>query len=230
MLLARLEDPQTGKVIDDFHVEIIPYFQEEAKTVAQISGEELTTFHQLPGVKIINHDNLPELYLNQCWRPSLTVTGVDGLPATKSAGNVIRAKTTAKISIRLPPTLDSDKAIQIVKEKLTVDPPYGAKVEIGSYHAGNGWSAGVLPEWLRGSLDRSSEAIFGAGNPCRSYGIGGSIPFLATLGAKFSGAEILAVGVGSLESNAHNPNEFIVLPYAKNLIKSISHVLVDCGK
>jgi len=108
MLLARLEDPQTGKIIEDFHVENIPYFQEEAKTVAQIAGEELTTFHQLPGVKIINHDNLPELYLNQCWRPSLTVTGVDGLPPTKSAGNVIRPKTTAKISIRLPPTLHSD--------------------------------------------------------------------------------------------------------------------------
>jgi len=43
-------------------------------------------------------------------------------------------------------------------------------------------------------------------------------------------AKILAVGVGSNESNAHNPNEFIVLHYAKNLIKALSHTLFEMGK
>jgi acetylornithine deacetylase/succinyl-diaminopimelate desuccinylase-like protein len=217
-------------MIEDFNVEISQYFKDEAKTVAAVSGKELINLHQLPGVTMIEEDNLEQVYLNGTWRPSLTVTGVDGLPPTKSAGNVIRSKTTAKISIRLPPTLSSEKAVEIVKEKLLVDAPYGAKVEIGNFHAGDGWSAGELPTWLRKSLDDSSEGIFGPNNSCKSYGIGGSIPFLATLGGIYPETEILAVGVGSIESNAHNPNEFIVLPYAKNLIKSISHVLVDCGK
>lgn len=185
MLLSRLEDQETGKVIDDFHVEISPYFQEEAKTVAAIQGKGLYDLHLLDGVQVIDMENLPELYLNGTWRPSLTVTGVDGLPPTKSAGNVIRSKTTAKVSIRLPPTMKAEKAIEIAKAKLLVDAPYGAHVTIGNWHAGSGWCAGELPEWLRTSLDRSSEEVFGKGNICKSYGIGGSIPFLATLGEKF---------------------------------------------
>lgn len=221
----------TGKVIDDLHVDINDYFHEESKTVALVAGKGLIDLHLLENTKPIDHENLPEVYLNGVWRPSLTVTGVDGLPPTNKAGNVIRHWTKVKVSVRLPPTMNSAKAKEIVQAKLfSEEIPYGAKVTCDNWQTGDGFCAKELPEWLRGSLDRSSEGVWGKGNICRSYGIGGSIPFLATLGAKFPETNILAVGVGSTESNAHNPNEFIVLPYAKNLIKSLSHVLVDCGK
>jgi acetylornithine deacetylase/succinyl-diaminopimelate desuccinylase-like protein len=51
LLLARVEDPETGVVIPDFHVEIPEYYLEEAKTVAGISQYKLySDFHFLPGV------------------------------------------------------------------------------------------------------------------------------------------------------------------------------------
>jgi len=82
--------------------------------VAGVAGEDLLNFHLLPNVVPINHDNLLEAYLSQTWRPSLTITGVDGLPATTIAGNVIRAWTKVKVSIRLPPTMDAHKAKELV--------------------------------------------------------------------------------------------------------------------
>jgi len=45
----------------------------------------------------------------------------------------------------------------------------------------------------------------------------------------FPQSHILALGVGSTESNAHNPNEFIVLDYASKLIQALSHILHDAG-
>lgn len=231
LLLKRLEDTETGKVIDDLHVEIPQYFFEEAKQVAALSGDKLfSDYHLLDGVSPISKDDLPNLYLNGTWRPSLTITGVDDIPPTTKAGNVIRKSTTVKVSVRLPPTLDGKKAEQIIKDKLSGDAPYGAKVTLSGFHSGNGFACADLPDWLRSALDNSSEGVWGKGHTCKSYGVGGSIPFLATLGEMYPKAKILAVGVGSAESNAHNPNEFIVLHYAKNLIKALSHVLYDSGK
>ena len=46
-----------------------------------------------------------QLLENQCWRPALAVTGASGLPDPSIAGNVLRPKTSLKISIRLPPTI-----------------------------------------------------------------------------------------------------------------------------
>lgn len=90
LLIRRLEDPETGKVIDDFHVPIPDYFFEEAKQVAELVGDKLySDFHLHEGVTPISKEDVANMYLNGRWRPSLTIVGVDGLPPTTKAGNVI---------------------------------------------------------------------------------------------------------------------------------------------
>jgi len=88
------------------------------------------------------------MYLNVNWRAALTVTGVDGLPSCSNAGNVLRKNTKAQVSIRLPPTVDSFKAKEIIIEKLSKDIPYGAKVTLGNWGMGNGWASKPLEPWL----------------------------------------------------------------------------------
>ena len=56
-----------------------------------------------------SHDRA-EALLNRTWRPALSVVGADGLPAIADAGNVLRPRTSLKLSLRLPPTLDGAKA------------------------------------------------------------------------------------------------------------------------
>ncbi len=58
--------------------------------------------------------------------------GVDGIPALGDAGNVLRPYTSVKLSLRLPPTLDADRASKFVKMLMERNPPYGAKVSYTS--------------------------------------------------------------------------------------------------
>jgi hypothetical protein len=41
--------------------------------------------------------------------------------------------------MRLPPSLDHEKAAEIITQKLTSDIPYNCKVELLDTHGGNGW-------------------------------------------------------------------------------------------
>ena len=56
-------------------------------------------------------------------------------------------------------------------------------------------------------------------------GEGGTIPFMAMLGAKFPQAQFLITGVLGPHSNAHGPNEFLHIEYAKKLTACVADVL-----
>lgn len=52
-------------------------------------------------------DNPLELVLNRTWRPQLTVTSINGFPPIQEAGNVSHPWVEAKLSLRVPPTLNA---------------------------------------------------------------------------------------------------------------------------
>jgi acetylornithine deacetylase/succinyl-diaminopimelate desuccinylase-like protein len=225
-LLSRLEDEATGEVRPE-----ALYAQIPAERVAQarqaaaalgpiVSGE----FPFVPGAGAVS-DDLTELMLNRSWRPQLAVTGMAGLPQPGDAGNVLLPFTTAKLSLRIPPTLDAAAATATVKTLLEADPPYGAKVGFSGQVGSSGWNAPALAPWLEAALAKASAAAFGA--PPAYVGEGGSIPFMAMLGEKFPAAQFVVTGVLGPHSNAHGPNEFLHIPTGKKITEVIAHVLAD---
>jgi acetylornithine deacetylase/succinyl-diaminopimelate desuccinylase-like protein len=60
-----------------------------------------------------------------------------------------------------------------------------------------------------------------------TFGEGGSIPFMGMLGARYPTAQFLITGVLGPHSNAHGPNEFLDIEYAKKLTACVAKVLVD---
>jgi acetylornithine deacetylase/succinyl-diaminopimelate desuccinylase-like protein len=72
---------------------------------------------------------------------------------------------------------------------------------------------------------RASQTYFGKG--VMTFGEGGSIPFMGMLGAKYPDAQFLITGVLGPHSNAHGPNEFLDIEYAKKLTACVAQVLVD---
>jgi acetylornithine deacetylase/succinyl-diaminopimelate desuccinylase-like protein len=222
-LLSRIEDEDTGAVIRDLHVDIPADRMAQAKTVAQVLKRDL--FDRLPfvpGMKPVT-DDLVELVLNRTWRPTVSITGMEGIPAIKDAGNVLRPRTVARLSIRVPPTLDADATAQKVKRILEADPPYGARVQFRFDKSGTGWNAPALQPWLEDAVDQASRTYFG--KPAVYYGEGGSIPFMGMLGEKFPKAQFLITGLLGPGSNAHGPNEFLHLPTGKNLTASVAAVI-----
>ena len=225
-LVSRLEDAADGSILPpELHVEIPADRVAEARITAEALGAGVTgKYPFLEGTRAVEGEG-HELVLNRTWRPALSVTGADGLPATDNAGNVLRPSTTLKLSLRLPPTLDADRAEALLVELFEADAPYGAKVRFHSEGGWGGWNAPPVAEWLGDSVTRASEAFFGAA-PAYN-GEGGSIPFMGMLGEKFPTAQFLITGVLGPESNAHGPNEFLHLPTARKLTACVACVLAD---
>ena len=225
-ILSRLEDPETGEIRPAaFQAQIPAARIDQARKAAQALGDELwRAMPFTPGMRPVTEDGA-DLVLNRTWRPQLAVTGAGGLPAPDSAGNVLRPFTSAKLSLRLPPTLDAAAAGQALSELLLRDPPYGARVSFTLDHPGSGWNAPALAPWLEAALERASQATFGRG--VALMGEGGSIPFMGMLGQRYPNAQFVITGVLGPHSNAHGPNEFLHIQTGKNVTAAIALILAD---
>lgn len=224
-LLSRFEHAETGVIVDDFHVPIPAERRRQALAAGMALGEEFGG--QLPfanGASAIC-DDAHELILNRAWRPQLTITGIDGLPATADAPAVMQPATVLKLSLRLPPTLDPQLAASRLKEILEFEPPYRCDVSFKVDMISRGWHSPELEPWLARSLENASLAAFGKSTAM--IGGGGGIPFLALLGEKFPATQFVVIGVLGPQSNAHGPNEFLHIPTAKRITMVVAHIA--CG-
>lgn len=223
-VLSRLEDPHTGAIKPESLYTRIPRQRiEQAALVSEVLGEQIyDKYPFVDGARPVAKD-LTELVLNQSWRPQLATVGMDGFPPIHNAGNVRRAYSALKLSLRLPPTVDAEAAVATLKELLESDPPYGAKVTLENVDGASGWNAPPVAEWLLESLQAASQTYFGKDAVYR--GEGGSIPFMGMLGEKFPAAQFMITGVLGPNSNAHGPNEFLHIPMAKNLTCCVADVL-----
>jgi acetylornithine deacetylase/succinyl-diaminopimelate desuccinylase-like protein len=233
-LLDRLDDSRTGMVKPgEFACAIPEERRAQAHEAARILGD--TLWQRFPWASCCDDQGTArlfaqpatkdpvELILNRTWRAALAVTGADGLPAIESAGNVQRPRTALKLSMRLPPTVDGETAARAVKAMLENDPPYSAAVRFDHDTASTGWNAPSSAPWLSEALDQASHALFG--RPAAFMGEGGTIPFMGMLGAKFPQAQILVTGVLGSHSNAHGPNEFLDIAYAKKVTAATAMVI-----
>jgi acetylornithine deacetylase/succinyl-diaminopimelate desuccinylase-like protein len=227
-LMDRIEDPATGEIkLAELHVDIPKSRIEQAQRVASMMGDSIAgKYPFLGGVKALSEDPV-ELILNRTWRPTVTLIGQGGVPTLADGGNVMRPYTELKLSFRLPPTLDPEVGKRVVTKVLSEDPPSGARITVNFDDAAAGWNAPELADWLAESLDVVSETFFG--KPALHMGEGGTIPFMGMLHAKFPSAQFVITGVLGPGSNAHGPNEFLHVPYAKKITACITHILGRFG-
>jgi acetylornithine deacetylase/succinyl-diaminopimelate desuccinylase-like protein len=223
-LLDRLEDSKTGRILPkEFHCEIPAERVEQARTAGETLGASVyQKFPFAAGTQPMVTD-FGEAILSRTWRPYLAVVGADGMPAIKDAGNVLRPKTALKLSLRLPPLIDGQQATRDMKRILEVDPPHGARVTFQADQGASGWSAPPTAPWLKAALESASQTYYA--RPAAMIGEGGTIPFMAMLGKHFPAAQFLITGVLGPKSNAHGPNEFLHVPYAKKLTACVAQVV-----
>jgi acetylornithine deacetylase/succinyl-diaminopimelate desuccinylase-like protein len=234
-LLDRVDDPASGRVLDAaFHAEIPAERLAQARAAGAILGEQV--WKQFPWIGCAHGEGahlhaMPtttdpvEGILCRTWRPALSVTGAAGFPAIDSAGNVLRPKTTFKLSLRLPPTVDGEAATRRLRQLLEAEPPYNARVRFDADWGATGWNAPQTAPWLARAADEASRAAFG--KPAAWMGEGGTIPFMNMLGEKFPRAQFLITGVLGPKSNAHGPNEFLHIDCVKRLSAAVAAIVVQ---
>src|SRR5690606_12313025 len=228
-LLDRVEDASTGRLlVEELHASIPDERLEQARAAARVLGASV--YEKLPlvtGMQPTSHDPA-QLLIDSTWAPTLSVTGVDGIPSLENAGNVLRPFTAVKLSFRLPPTVDAGRAAKAVKDVLERDPPYGAKVSFEITSAMNGWNAPPTEPWLAEAIQSASSHFFG--RDAMYMGVGGTIPFMGMLNEKFPRTQFLVTGVLGPHSNAHGPNEFLDIETGKRVTACVAEVIAAHAK
>lgn len=231
-VLDRLEDSKTGRLLPQrFHCEVPAERLAQARATAAILGEEL--YKRFPWAHYdcegdtrvalpMTSDPLQAL-LKRTWVPTLSVTGAEGLPDLQNAGNVLRPYTAFKLSLRLPPLVEAATAVQELKTLLEDNAPYQARVTFEGLSSATGWNAPETAPWFGQALDEASRNFYGA--PCGHIGQGGTIPLMNMLSRGFPQAQMMVCGVLGPRSNAHGPNEFLHVPYARRLTAAVAQVI-----
>lgn len=225
-LLNRIEEEKNGDILlSDLKVSIPNERLQQAEQAANVLGKSV--FEDLPLLPHIEPESrsITELILRRTWKAALSVIGCDAIPAIANAGNVTLPSLAVKLSMRLPPTCDPEKAALALKNALEKNPPHHAKVRFDMHEKSSGWNAPKEQSWLAESANLASQHYFG--KEAVYLGEGGTIPFMGMLGKKFPHAQFLITGLLGPGSNAHGPNEFLHLPTGKKLTACVAQVIAD---
>lgn len=228
-VMHDFEDSKTGRLPSELYVNIPnDKYTQAADFIKDLGGKFDLKFPYTENTKPVESDAFKQ-YINRIWNPSLTLTGMDGVPRIDNAGNVLRPYTLLQYSLRLPPTLNKNDALNFMKSYFEkVNPPHDAKLTFELVRAGQGFSCPEYKPDIQACINEASEKFFGS-KPFY-YGEGGSIPFINELYVKYPKSQFIITGVLGPESNAHGPNEFLHLGYLKKIVMSLASILEGYGK
>jgi cysteinylglycine-S-conjugate dipeptidase len=153
-----------------------------------------------PGVHLLGDGPLTA----RLWaRPAVSVLALEA-PRISEAINQLLPVARAKVSVRIAPGDDTDRAMAALVAHLESHAPWGAEMTVTP---GSGAPAFALEE--RGDAFQAFvEGMRTAwGREPVEIGIGGTIPLVAMLAERFPQAAILLTGVGEPSSRIHGPDE-----------------------
>jgi len=161
-------------------------------------------------------------YSKRLWlEPALSVLAIDA-PNVDESINLLIPSTKAKVSLRLPPTEDPDHAMKMLEEHIEKNTPWGAQVKFIPESKGSGVVADPKKEFTKKLIKEFKEVW--KTEPAY-MGVGGSIPFANVFTEQFPEAELVLIGPGDDEGNAHAPNESVCIEDIEKLIQSLINTL-----
>ena len=150
-----------------------------------------------PGLELIGEGTIGE----RLWaKPAITVIGIDA-PTVAGAFNQLVPTARAKISMRIAPEQDPEKALDALTAHVEASVPWGAEARVTRGDAGQGFSAdseGAVYEAARRSM---ADAW---GREPVDMGSGGSVPLVSVLKRTFPDITVLLTGPGDELSGAHS--------------------------
>ncbi|HEY8428793.1 MAG TPA: M20/M25/M40 family metallo-hydrolase [Sandaracinaceae bacterium] len=222
MLIARLVDEDGRLKVG--RVEVPEPWREASRGVLDPevvrSGARL-----LKGV-----DPLPErgrTLAEWAWRqPALTILSTT-LPSPGREKNAVRARASAKLSLRVAPGQTAAELRAAVEEVLLANPPGGVKVTLrASDKPGSSWLYTPRGPAFE-AADRAYEKAWG--KKLVQVGVGGTIPFVALFGRRFGDLPLILNGVMDPRTGAHGPNESLDLGVFRRAIAANVYLYAELG-
>lgn len=195
-LLATLWDGQGAVAVAGLAGSFDPLADADTSAPAHLARDA----GLLPGVRPIGAGSVAD----RLWRgPAITVTGIDA-PDVRNASNTLQGSVRVRISARVGPGVRAADAAAALTAHLRANAPFGAHIDVADVDSAEPYLVDTGGTAATAALAALRDA-WGA-EPAQT-GIGGSIPFLATLSRTFPDAQILITGVEDPDTRAHAPNE-----------------------
>ncbi len=211
-----------SRIISSFHNDkgelLIEGLTPTEQDVFELSDEFVKSTLSSNGVELFEIDS----YSKRLWlEPALSILAIDAPPVAESV-NLLIPKAKAKVSLRLAPTEDPDHAMNMLEKHIKENTPFNANVEFIPEAKGKGILVDPKNEFsskLIESFNKHWE------NEVAYMGVGGSIPFANVFINEFPNSEIVLVGAGDEEGNAHAPNESVNISDIQRLIDSLTDTI-----
>lgn len=205
-MLAGLVDGQGRVQIPGFYDDVVELSERERSELARLPFDEGQFLREL-GVDVAGGEHGYTLLERRWARPSYDVSSLWGGYQGEGAKTVLPATAGAKFSFRLVPNQDPAKVTEGLRRRLSELCPPGVRFELIDHHC----SPAVVVSLESPYVEAAARAI------ARAFGCrpvytreGGSIPIVATLHEALR-ADVLLLGWGQPDDNAHSPNEKFAL-------------------
>ena len=211
-----------SRIIASFHNDkgelLIEGLTPTEQDVFELSDEFVKSSLSSNGVELFEMDS----YSKRLWlEPALSILAIDAPPVAESV-NLLIPKAKAKVSLRLPPTEDPDHAMNMLEKHIKENTPFNANVNFIPEAKGKGILVDPKNEFSSKLIESFNKNWK---NEVAYMGVGGSIPFANVFINEFPNSEIVLVGAGDEEGNAHAPNESVNIDDIKRLITSLTDAL-----
>jgi acetylornithine deacetylase/succinyl-diaminopimelate desuccinylase-like protein len=156
------------------------------------------------GLELIGRGGLT----SRMWsKPAVSVLAIDATPLAE-ASNTLIPVARAKVSLRLAPGDDPERAMEALVDHLRKSTPWGAKVTVTP-----GATARPFAVKSEGTVYEAARAAFEEAWSTApvEMGMGGTIPLMAAFSDMFPDTSILLTGVADADSRPHGANESLDL-------------------
>ena len=212
--------------LEEFKVDQIPaIIEEQMQKEIEVVGEDyIKNIPLYDGVSPLKND-VRELMINNRWKPTCNILGMDNCPKMEDRGFGVNPSIKVHFSMRVPPLINKDKAIDALKIALTSNTFFGAKVSLGYYEFGEGTVLANMTNRTKNVLNKASLEFFG--NEMIFNGGGGSIPFITYFKSFYPNTDIICTGVLGSDSHEHGPNENLNIEACKKMICVLCYFLSE---
>jgi cysteinylglycine-S-conjugate dipeptidase len=147
-------------------------------------------------------------------KPAVAVLGFDA-PRVAGSSNQIVPEASARVSLRLAPGDDPQRASEALVGHLRASAPWGVQVEIEADEAGMGYLVDTTTPAYAAAKSALAEAF---AHDVVEMGSGGSVPIVPMLAGAFPGMAVLIWGAGDERSNYHSLDESVDLTDLERLV------------
>jgi succinyl-diaminopimelate desuccinylase len=201
-ILAAMVTADGRITIPGFYDDVVELSPQERSQLASLEFDEAAYMHDI-GVNGLTGE-AGHTTLERRWtRPTLDVNGLWSGYQGEGAKTVLPAKAGAKFSFRLVPNQDPQQVTQGLRALLGRIKPPGIEMELLDFHGAPSMVFSLDSPYIEAAA-RALEHAFGR-RPVYTRE-GGSIPIVSTFHDAL-GVDMLLLGWGQNDDNAHSPDE-----------------------